>query len=68
MPFGDRVLRRMAQRLRALVEPHSAARLGGDEFLLLLRGEQAAAQASTLATQVLDAVAQPCSWTDARPA
>ncbi len=58
--FGDRVLRRMAQRLRGLVKPHSAARLGSDEFLLLLQGEQAATQGSALATQVLDAIAQPC--------
>ena len=64
-PFGDRLLRRMAQRLRGLVRPHSVSRLGGDEFLLLLTGPQAAQQATALATQVLEAIAQPCN-VDAR--
>jgi len=58
---GDRLLQRIAQRLRGLVTPHSAARLGGDEFLLLLEGEAPAQQAMALAVQVIDAVTQPCS-------
>ncbi len=58
--YGDRLLQRVAQRLRSLVAPHSAARLGGDEFLLL-HGDGSAQQAMALAVQVIDAVAQPCS-------
>lgn len=58
---GDRLLQRIAQRLRGLVTPHAAARLGGDEFLLLLQGESPAQQALVLAVQVIDAVAQPCN-------
>ena len=62
--FGDRLLQRIAQRLRGLVTPHSAARLGGDEFLLLLHGEAGAQQAMALAVQVIDAVSRPCSVDD----
>ena len=61
---GDRLLQRIAQRLRGLVTPHSAARLGGDEFLLLLDGESTSQQAMALAVQVIDAVTQPCSLND----
>ncbi len=59
--FGDRLLRRVAQRLRGLVEPHSVSRLGSDEFLLLLGGEQAAQHAPALAARVLESLAQPCT-------
>jgi diguanylate cyclase (GGDEF)-like protein len=62
--YGDRLLQRVAQRLRGLVEPHSVARLGGDEFLLLLRGEALTQQAMVLAAQIIDAVSQPCSVSD----
>jgi len=62
--YGDRLLQRVAQRLRGLVEPHSVARLGGDEFLMLLRGEALTQQAMVLAAQVIDAVSQPCSVSD----
>ena len=58
---GDRLLQRIAHRLRGLVTPHSAARLGGDEFLLLLEGDAPAQQAMALAVQVIEAVTQPCS-------
>jgi diguanylate cyclase (GGDEF)-like protein len=58
---GDRVLRRMAQRLRGLAKPHALARLGSDEFLLLLDGEQAATQGPALAAMVLESIAQPCN-------
>ena len=59
--FGDRVLRRMAQRLRGMVKPHGVARLGGDEYLLLLSDDQAAKQSALLAQQVLESIAQTCS-------
>ena len=58
---GDRLLQRIAQRLRGLVAPHSAARLGGDEFLLLMHGDAGAQQAMALAVQVIDAVSRSCS-------
>ncbi len=57
--FGDRVLRRVAQRLRALAKPHCVARLGGDEFLMLLHGEASTQQGLPLAAQVIDSVSQP---------
>lgn len=37
--FGDQVLREVAHRLRATLDPgHLVARLGGDEFMVLLAG------------------------------
>jgi diguanylate cyclase (GGDEF)-like protein len=57
--FGDRVLQRVAQRLRALAKPHSVARLGGDEFLMLLHDDAATQQGLPLAAQVIDSVSQP---------
>ena len=58
--LGDRLLQRVALRLRGMVEPQSVARLGGDEFLMLVQGPQATVQAIALAAQVIDVVAQPC--------
>ncbi len=57
--FGDRVLQRVAQRMRALAKPHLVARLGSDEFLMLLHCEPLAQQALPLAAQVIDSVSQP---------
>jgi diguanylate cyclase (GGDEF)-like protein len=57
---GDRILREMARRLRALARPHMAARLGGDEFLLLLPDDPSNDDVARQATQVLDALGQPC--------
>ncbi len=59
--LGDRLLQRVALRLRGMVEPQSVARLGGDEFLMLVQGPQATVQAIALAAQVIDVVAQPCN-------
>ncbi len=56
---GDRVLGKVASRLRALSGPHMAARLASDEFLVLLQGKVGVEQASELATQLLAAVSQP---------
>jgi diguanylate cyclase (GGDEF)-like protein len=58
---GDAVLKRVAQRLRELAPPQRVARLGGDEFLVLVDGESALESARTLATRLLDAIAQPCA-------
>jgi diguanylate cyclase len=57
---GDRVLREMAKRLRSLARPHMAARLGSDEFLFLLPDDPNQDEIARQATQVLDALAQPC--------
>jgi diguanylate cyclase (GGDEF)-like protein len=57
--FGDRVLQRVAQRMRSLAKPHLVARLGSDEFLMLLHCEPLAQQALPLAAQVIDSVSQP---------
>ena len=57
---GDAVLKSVARRLRELAPPHRAARLGGDEFLVLVDGADAPERAKTLATAILEAVAQPC--------
>jgi diguanylate cyclase len=57
---GDRILREMARRLRALARPHMAARLGSDEFLLLLPDDPTNDEAARQANQVLDALGQAC--------
>jgi len=58
---GDRLLRKVAARLRPLVRPHMAARLGGDEFLLLLADEQPTPdRAAEMAAAVQAALARPC--------
>ena len=57
---GDRILREMAKRLRALARPHMAARLGGDEYLLLLPDDPSNEDAAHQATQVLESFSQPC--------
>ncbi len=56
---GDRVLCKVASRLRALSGPHMAARLASDEFLILLPGKVGVEQASELATKLLASVSQP---------
>ncbi|MFZ2652625.1 MAG: EAL domain-containing protein [Burkholderiaceae bacterium] len=57
---GDRILREMAKRLRTLARPHALARLGGDEFLLLLPDDPSHDDVARQASEVLEAVAQPC--------
>jgi diguanylate cyclase (GGDEF)-like protein len=56
---GDRVLCKLASRLRALAGPHMAARLASDEFLVLLQGKVGVEQASELASKLLASVSQP---------
>jgi diguanylate cyclase (GGDEF)-like protein len=57
---GDMVLKRMAQRLRTLAQPHMLARLGGDEFLMLHAGDDAQRGATALAAKVLESIGTPC--------
>lgn len=57
---GDIMLREVAQRLRAhTAERGSAARMGGDEFLVLVPGLASSAQASEIAEELAEAIAQP---------
>lgn len=59
---GDALLRTVADRLRAAIgDAETAARLGGDEFalILLLRDHDEAASLRLLATQLIDAMAEP---------
>jgi diguanylate cyclase (GGDEF)-like protein len=57
---GDRILRTMSRRLRAVVDPGGVlARIGSDEFLLLLSGKPVTDKAQGLARRMIDAVARP---------
>ncbi|MBI4986231.1 MAG: diguanylate cyclase [Rhodocyclales bacterium] len=56
---GDRVLRAVADRIRACVrESDTAARLGGDEFAVLLRTVAHREAAVIVAQKIIDSVAQ----------
>lgn len=58
--LGDELLRAIAQRLIDSVQPHDVvARLGGDEFGLLLTEVLDVAEATDVATRVLQNLAQP---------
>nr|WP_221332989.1 sensor domain-containing diguanylate cyclase [Nocardia transvalensis] len=58
---GDRVLRAVADRLRAVVSPPAgmAARLGGDEFIVMLEQCTDADRLVALSGQLLAALAEP---------
>ncbi|MBC7482130.1 MAG: EAL domain-containing protein [Rhizobacter sp.] len=56
---GDRLLREVAERLRALSGPHMAARLTGDEFVILQAGDPQPGDAAELALGVLAAINRP---------
>ena len=58
-PFGDKLLRQMAERLREVIgEPGTFARLGGDEFAILHpTGNKQAAEG--LARQLINATSRP---------
>jgi diguanylate cyclase (GGDEF)-like protein len=58
---GDLLLTAVAERLTDCARPdgHLVARLGGDEFAVLLAGSRGTAQATALATAVLDALGRP---------
>ena len=53
-PAGDRLLQNVAERLLHMVgSDQLIARTGGDEFMFILEGENAAAQAESLAKKIL---------------
>ena len=57
---GDALLKMVAARLVATVrEEDTVARLGGDEFIIVLSHPSGADGAATVASKVIDAVAQP---------
>ena len=57
---GDSLLGEIARRLRERARPEDmVARLGGDEFLMLLTGDPAPEEATSLAVTLLEAVAAP---------
>src|SRR5258708_1603368 len=58
--LGDELLKMVAHRLKTVLrEEDSIARMGGDEFTVLVSDLKGADDALTIATKLLDAVAQP---------
>jgi diguanylate cyclase (GGDEF)-like protein len=58
--FGDEVLCRLSQRLRAACrETDAVARLGGDEFAVLQTGIASPHDAAALAARIVEAMAEP---------
>ena len=59
-PVGDRVLQKVAERLRHFLrEVDTIARLGGDEFTVVLEGVHDVPQIIAAAQKIRDALAQP---------
>jgi diguanylate cyclase (GGDEF)-like protein/PAS domain S-box-containing protein len=59
---GDELLQIVARRLRAAIGPVDiAARLGGDEFIILQPGATHEADATELASKIIDAINEPLS-------
>jgi diguanylate cyclase (GGDEF)-like protein len=60
---GDRILKGVADRLRAFAPKAHITRLGGDEFCLLMSGVTAA-KAGQTANKLLDVISAPFMWDD----
>jgi diguanylate cyclase len=59
-PFGDKLLKRVADRLRAAVrEDDVVARIGGDEFSILVAGPVTPDDAGVLARRVVEMIRRP---------
>ena len=59
-PFGDKLLRIVAERLRGCVgEADTIARMGGDEFVIVQVAIAEPAEATSLAQGVIDALSEP---------
>jgi diguanylate cyclase (GGDEF)-like protein len=59
-PIGDKLLKMVADRLRAQVrETDTIARMGGDEFAIIEHFVSAPEQAAELARRIVDVVSQP---------
>jgi diguanylate cyclase (GGDEF)-like protein/PAS domain S-box-containing protein len=59
-PYGDALLQRVAERVRAVVnDGDTAARLGGDEFAILMSDIEEPADVAIFARRLLDEIAEP---------
>ena len=59
-PIGDRLLMRVAERLRALIkEGESCGRLGGDEFGVVIADGNDTARIEALSRAIIDALSRP---------
>ncbi len=59
-PVGDRLLQRVARRLRGLVsETEMIGRLGGDEFAVVVRDARDTARVEALAQAIIDTISRP---------
>ncbi len=59
-PIGDKLLKIAAKRMRACIrDTDLIARLGGDEFAIIQTSFKAPADATSLATRLIDAVSAP---------
>ena len=59
-PAGDKLLKMVTERLRALVrETDTIARMGGDEFAVLQVAISQPADATVLALRIIEAVSAP---------
>jgi diguanylate cyclase (GGDEF)-like protein len=59
-PFGDALLKRVGERIRAAVrDVDISARMGGDEFCILLDGPMLAENAAALAQRVVEMIRRP---------
>jgi diguanylate cyclase (GGDEF)-like protein/PAS domain S-box-containing protein len=62
---GDHALAVVADRLLGVSRPgDTVARLGGDEFAVLIEDPSSREQMQTLASRLVEAVAQPFDWQD----
>ena len=58
-PVGDRLLSRVAERLRALMSEHElCGRLGGDEFAVVIRDGSDSARLERLATAIIETLSR----------
>ncbi|WP_333573845.1 putative bifunctional diguanylate cyclase/phosphodiesterase [Sphingomonas sp.] len=59
-PVGDRLLQRVARRLRGLVSDNEMiGRLGGDEFAVVVRDARDTARVEALAQSIIDTISRP---------
>lgn len=64
--FGDQLLKRVAERLRATTDKYSSrvARLGGDEFAVIIYDLMVAEEATDIAQEIAQVILQPFAIAD----